>query len=427
MIFRRWHEMSGIGKDHLVADIVIIGNGIAGNSAASVIHNFSPGYKIIMISEESEPVYSPCVFGAYIAGEIDKDRVYLKSLGHYQEEGITPIFGEKVLKIDTLKKYVILQQTTISYSKLIIATGSKAIVPKIDGVSKEGVFTLKKMSDADAIISYPGRKVVVVGSGPIGIEASLALYEKGWDVTIIESLPWIIPKVFDKKVSEIVKNIMKEKGFKIYTGEKVTSIYGSNCVEGVSTDKLSIDCQMVILAVGMKPRVSLAEKCGIKLGRLGGIIVNEQMMTSEDDIYACGDCVETKDLLTDSYNLNLLWHNARRQGDVAGSNCVGKSRFYSGSTSQIALNIFGTFAGGLGLNTEAFDYGIKELIECKLSRSSIWLVSVNEVLEGVQFIGDIQDTGMLLPLMRSRKKIKDFALLNTAASWTLKGYTSVSG
>lgn len=381
--------------------MVIIGNGVAGNSAVSAIREVRKDAEIAVISEEVFPEYSACVLPDYLAGEIERDRIFLKSLDNYQQENIKTIFGHKVVTIDTHEKKVTLDdKRKIPYHKLIIATGGKPAIPPVEGFSQRGVFTLKSVDDVDKISHHQMEEVVVVGSGPIGMEATVALRKRGYKVWCIELLDWILPKVFDKKPSHIIKKVAEEKGVKVLVGEKVVKILGRGGVEGVLTDKRKIKCDAVILAIGMRPNVDLAKKTGIKTGEAGGIKVNDQMMTRVKDVYACGDCVETEDPVTGEPTLILLWHNARRQGKIAGYNCAGFPRRYAGSTSVVSLDVFDTFASSIGDPAADFENGEVEVIEKETEDFYYRMVVVDGAIAGAQSIGKIEDMGILLPFVR---------------------------
>src|SRR4030042_3433814 len=156
--------------------MVVVGNGAAGNSAASAIRRVNKGTSITMIAQEPHPQYSAGVLSKkYISGEMRKEEVFIKTFEDYSKENIDILLDQKVYQIDSGKKSVMLGNRSIRYDKLIIATGSRPVLPRIEGVDKKKVFTLKSLKDAEAIFNCPGEKEVVVGAGPIGEEASICL------------------------------------------------------------------------------------------------------------------------------------------------------------------------------------------------------------------------------------------------------------
>ncbi|MFC1991908.1 NAD(P)/FAD-dependent oxidoreductase, partial [Chloroflexota bacterium] len=264
------------------------------------------------------------------------------------------------------------------------------------GINLDGVFTLKSPGDADQILDNLGKTAVIIGSGPIGVETSIALKKRGAQVYLIEVFDRIMPRIFDEKPASILTGILEEEGIRVLTGEKVVRITGNGRVEGIVTDKQEIECDEVVLSVGMRPNVELAKQAGINIGSLGGIAVNRQMMTNLDDIYACGDCVETKDMASGKDTLSPLWHNAKRQGIIAGYNCAGIHKIYAGSESITSLDIYGTHAVSFGsIETDNQDEDI-EVIEKYAGNNYYRLVISKGRLVGAQSVGDAKDMGALL-------------------------------
>jgi len=181
----------------MIVHIVIIGNGAAGNSVASIVKKFD--YEISIISEEIFPEYSACALPYYLSAEIPRQHVFLKKHEQYSRAGIHTIFGKKVGRIEVKNQKVILEDGGLKYDKLVIATGAEAMVPKIAEINKTGVFTLKALEDVDKTLAYHKRKVVIIGFGFIGVEAGIALKKRGFEVVFIELLDRILPRAFDKE------------------------------------------------------------------------------------------------------------------------------------------------------------------------------------------------------------------------------------
>ena len=188
--------------------VVILGNGVAGNTAASTIRHLDSRIEITLISAETYPEYTACALPHYLAGEFERQRLFLKSEEDYPAEGIKTIFGRTVSGIDPEKKQVLLGDESLSYDKLIMATGSRPLVPPIPGVDLEGVFSLKSPGDADRILEGLGQTAVVVGSGPIGVETAISLKKQGDQVYLIELLERIMPKIFDEEAASLVAAIL---------------------------------------------------------------------------------------------------------------------------------------------------------------------------------------------------------------------------
>ncbi len=388
--------------------VIIIGNGVAGNTASSTIRHLDSQAEITLVSEEIYPEYSPCALPYYLAGEMERQRLFLRTGKDYSREGIKTIFGQRVVAINHEDKKVFLDSKSLAYDKLIIATGGKPIMPPIKGIDLDGVFPLKSLDNADRIFHYTGRRAVVVGSGPIGVETGVALYKRGLRVHLIELLDRIMPRVFDETPSSLLRDMLKEQGIEVLTGERVVEVTGNGRVEGIVTDKRQIECDMVVLGAGMKPNIELAEQSGLKIGKLGGISVNGQMMTNLSDVYACGDCVEAEDLITGEPALSLLWHNARQQGEVAGYNCSGVARSYPGSQNITSLDIFGIHVASFGrIQSESSQDEDIEVIEKFGGKNYRRLIVARGRLIGAQFIGDFRDMGALLYLLVRKDNLNE--------------------
>jgi NADH oxidase (H2O2-forming) len=390
--------------------IVIIGNGVAGNSVASMVKRFD--HKVTIISEEVFPEYSACALPYYLCGEIPRQHVFLRKHEQYLSAGIHTIFGRKVSRIEAKNQKVIFKDGNLNYDKLVIATGAEAMIPKIAGVDSTGVFTLKTLEDADKILAYPKRKIVIIGSGFIGVEAGIALKRRGFEVGLIELLDWILPRTFDKKPADIIELILREQGIEVFTKERVVQVIGKERVEGVETDKRRIQCDVVILSTGVRPRIDLARSAGIEIGDLGGILTNEQMLTNVKNIYACGDCAESRDVITDKNSLQLIWPNAVLQGKIVGCNCIGIPRRYPGFLNVVGIDIFGIHAASIGHTMASFggDNHVQR-IEATYRKNYYRVIIKDRAIIGAQFIGNTKDTGIISQGIR--KKIYLEAIKNT--------------
>jgi NADH oxidase (H2O2-forming) len=374
--------------------VVVIGNGVAGNNAASIAGKFN--CEVAILSEEAFPEYSACALPYYLSGEIARQRIFLNQDKRSSEDCIRTIFGKKVERIHVENQEVVFEGEGLHYDKLIIATGAEAIIPKIAGVDKAGVFTFKTLADVDKILAYDKRTVAIIGSGFIGVEVGIALKRSGCEVILIEVLDRILPRAFDRKASDIIRTILSEHGIEVLTEEKVVRILGGRQVEGIETENRKIRCDTVILSAGMRPRVDLARSAGIEIGELGGIVTNEHMLTNIENIYACGDCVESRDAVTDKNSLQLLWPNAVSQGRTAGYNCIGIHSKYRGFVNVVGVDVFGTHVASIGHTEAAFEgAGHIQVIEKAYAKHSHWIIVKDGAIVGAQFIGKTKDAGVI--------------------------------
>jgi NADH oxidase (H2O2-forming) len=385
---------------------VIVGNGIAGMSAAQAIRRFLKKANVTIVSEEPYPTYSPCVLPNYLTGEISREKLFVREFQDYSRENIQLITSERAIALDPKEKKVILESKTVAYDKLIVSTGSKPRIPPIRGTKRKGVFTFKSIEDGDSISRWKGHTAVVIGSGPIGVEVSLALKTRGYRVFLIEILDRILPQVFDDYPACLIEDALKSAGIEVGTEEKVTEILGEEKVQGVLTHRRKIACDTVVLATGMRPEKSFVEGI-VDQGRLGGIRVSDRMATNLKDVYACGDCIETQSLVDGQPMLSLLWHNARQQGEVAGSNAAGFLKTYPGSLNITGVEVSGLHAISIGSIGAGPISGL-EIIEVKRNEGHRRLILSKGVLVGVQSIDWGEDLGLFLAAIVRKEKVKTY-------------------
>jgi len=382
--------------------IVILGNGAAGVSAAETIRKFNDQISIAMVTQLDMPAYSPCALPDYLAGSVDKSRLFINSRDTYSRLGIETCFGYTVETIDSGSHKIITNRGQLTYQQLIIALGSLAIVPPVAGNTLPGNFSVKTLDDVDAILASRPHRVVVVGSGNIGIETAQALKSRGCQVTVVETMNRVLPKLFDQIPSLLIEARLRDKGITIYTDERVTQVAGDKQVEGVITGSRQIPCDAVIWSTGVRPNTGIARQAGIKLGDLGGIQVNSLMGTNFDGIYAAGDCVESKNLISGRTVISPQWPNAKRQGQIAALNCLGMGIEYEGSINLVTEDIGGWRAVSMGLIQEDIPDESVEILE-KQSSDSYWrLLLADDVFVGMQALGVTSGPGAFWALLKKR-------------------------
>ena len=376
--------------------IVIVGCGIAGNEAAFTALKNNPDAEVTIITEESHTLYSACVLADYVAGKITRDHVFLKTVKDYKKTGISLLTNRQALSIDTDNHELILDNQKLKYDELILATGSKPFMPPISGKDKKGIYSLKTIDDADNILNIKGEHAVVIGSGPVGIEAAMGLKHIGYKVTLIELLSKVAPRLFDNNIANLIKDELQSNDIEVVLGEKVIEFIGNEAVYSVKTDKRELKADIAVLVAGMRPEVKLAEQAGIKLGNLGGIIVDEHLKTNVSNIWACGDCVESTDRITKKTGLYMLWNNARIQGRTAGANATGSSVKYPGSLNITNLHLFNGTSASAGLLFSDISDSKTKTINKSGHLGYFSLVLQNEKLVGVQAKGNTQRVAGLI-------------------------------
>ena len=374
--------------------VVIVGNGPAGNAAASVIRKHDPGVRVSILSEEPFPFYSPCFLHEYLSGELDRESLFVKRTEDYGLQGIEAHLGRAVLEIDFEGKRVFHASGKTSYSRLILATGGRPIRPRLPGAGLAGVFSLKTLADGDAIAgycaAYNARSACVVGAGPIGIEAADSLRSRGMDVLLVERESSILARLFSGKMAAKVQQILESRKLKVLTGTELVGISGEDRVQAVQLGNgVHFDCDLVILSIGMRPNIEIAARAGMNTGVRGGIPVDAGMRTSIPDVYACGDCAEIVDPFLGAARIAALWPNAVLGGKTAGLNCLGIARSLPPPVDFTRINIPGMDAVSLGYSEEMLK-GIPniDVIEGSARGAEYMLILADGNLAGAQILGN---------------------------------------
>lgn len=311
-------------------NVVIIGGGAGGLTAASNIRKYDKSAKITVITMDKHVAYSPCAIPYVLCGEVEYfDNIIMHQPEDYLERNINIITETEVFEVDSQNnkiKYRKLNdaksaEETLSYDYLVMATGATSFIPPVNGSDLEGVFKIKTIEDGFKIKKYAERskKAIVVGAGLIGLETAYGLKKMGLDVTVVEMVPQIVPRSLDPDMAEIVQKYIEKNGIEVLLGNPIEKILGQEYVEGAVFGDETLDADMIIMATGVRPQTRLAKMAGCKLGRWA-IIVNEKMQTSVPNIYAVGDCVEVYDAITGHSTQSLLGTTAVRQGKIAAKN-----------------------------------------------------------------------------------------------------------
>jgi len=325
-------------------------------------------------------------------------------------------------------KYVKLDgEDKIDFEKLLIATGGKPFVPKIDGAEKDGVFTFTTLSDAECLAAKIGaaRRAVVIGGGLIGVSVTEALMKLGIKVTIVELKNRILNLILDATASEIITKAIEKAGITIITGQTVQRIIGKredeDAVGGVIlTDGKEVPCDIVVIAIGVIPRTELVAGTEIKVNK--GIIVDRFMRTNVPDVYACGDVAEGYDFIVGESRVLPLWPVAHMGGRVAGYNMAGKRTEYPGGTAMSALPYFDIPAITVGVVDPKEDDGY-EVLTRHDAAGNVYkkIVLKDDMIVGFTFVNEIERAGIFFHLMKNhvdtssfKQKLlaEDFGLIN---------------
>lgn len=325
------------------SEIVVIGGSAAGLTSAITARRHYPDKKITVIRKEEKAVI-PCGI-PYIFGTLDSPEKNIMGDDPYKKNNIELLIDE-VLEIDREAKKITLKSgEEIGYEKLIIATGSLPMMPPIPGFEKENVFPVYKslphLSKMFEVLKK-SKRLVIIGGGFIGVEfADECKKIEGLEVSIVEILPHCLQIAFDPEFCEEAEKILEERGIKLCTGEKVVSIDGLKNVEWVKLESgRLLEADVVIIGIGAVPNVELAKKAGLRLGPTGAIVVDRFMKTSDENIFACGDCAEKVSFFGGRPSALRLASIASAEARIAGANLYGNKREYIGT-----IGVFSTFVG----------------------------------------------------------------------------------
>ncbi len=337
--------------------IVIIGANAAGINAASAARKTDREAEITLITDEGYPAYSRCGLPFVLAGDIPSfENLLIFPASYYRMMKLDLRTNVRVKAIDPEGKIISIErrdgeQERIKYDSLILATGAESFIPPIKGRDKDGVFSLRTIEDGKRIQSALKRskRAVIVGAGFIGLEMAHAFAKKGIETTVVEMLPHVLPAVLDKDMADLVQREIEKHGVRVIVGKGVDEILGDSKVAGVSVAGEEIPSDIVLLACGVRSRNKLAAEAGIEIGPTKAIKVGLRMETNIPDIYAAGDCAESRDMVTGRPTLSQLGTTAARQGKVAGINAAGGYAIFPSVLSSAVTRIFGFEVGATGL------------------------------------------------------------------------------
>ena len=380
---------------------MIIGNGGAGVSALQTIRDVDKKSNITIISREQYPAYSPCSLPNLIGGEIDKPTIFRFDKQFYQRLNANFLKNTEAIQVNPKEKEIKLANNKIiKFDKLLIAAGAKPITPSdIKGLELEGVHIMGTLDSTLGILDHIKKGVkqaVVIGGGFMGVETAIMLNKRDIKVTIVEMLPQILSRMLDPDISKKITDILKNHGIKLVLNDSVKSINGEKKVTSVSLNKSKINCDMVVLAIGVRPNIEIVKNSDIKVKQ--GVIVDSTMQTNIKNIFAAGDIAEVFEQIEGKQGSFAIWPNAIEQGRIAGLNMAGIETKYDGAEIVNVLDIFDTPVVAMGRTS-------KEIGKCKAIKrftpnNSKKILLKNNRIVGLQFIGTIRNAGTFYSFMK---------------------------
>jgi len=392
---------------------LIIGNSAGGIGAAEAIRGVDRVGTLAIVSDEPYPAYSRPLISEHLSEGRSLERMLYRPDDFYKKNKIKTVFGDKVKRIDFSGRTIELAGgRTIAWQKLLLATGGSPIVPDMKGKELKRVFTFTTLDDAKAIDSFLKQRqgkmrAVVIGGGLIGVSATEALLKRGVGVSIVEMKDWVLNTILDEEAAALEAKALIKAGVDIITGHTIARINSSLLgeVNGVSLDDgRTLACDMVVVAIGVTPRLDLVADNGVRTNR--GIIVDRRMATSIADVYACGDVAEAYDFVYGENRVTPVWPNAYVGGRTAGLNMAGKKAEYEGGTAMNALKYFGVNIVSAGMvNAPDDSYEVINRRDDGIYKKVI--IKGGKIL-GMVFAGDIEKAGIIYNLMKDGVKVGAF-------------------
>ena len=366
--------------------LIVIGNGMAGVKTLEHLLAIAPNfYDITVFGTELHPNYNRILLSPVLAGEMTLADIVINDRAWYADRGITLHLGKTITRIDRKRRIVTADDDTVApYDRLLLATGSSAVKLPIPGNDLKGVLTYRDIGDTEAMIdiSRKAKRAVVIGGGLLGLEAANGLALRGMQVTVAHVMPWLMERQLDQNAANTLQRALETRGIEFRLGASTTEITGIDGKVSSVTFKSgeSIESDLVVMAVGIRPNVWLAESCGLQINR--GVVVDDSLQTYDPRIYAVGECVAHRGV---SYGLVAPLYDMAK---VCATHLaeVG-SHYYLGTVPSTRLKVTGVdvFSAGNFMGTST-----SQALVLKVPLSGIYrkLVIENDLLIGSVLIGD---------------------------------------
>jgi nitrite reductase (NADH) large subunit len=327
--------------------VVVIGNGMVGHRFCErlVEYDAERNYQIITFCEEPRPAYDRVHLTQYFEHR-DAEQLLLARTEWYEENGITLFVGDRATAIDRECKVVRSQSgREIPYDHVVLATGSAPFVPPVPGVDKKGVFVYRTLEDLDAIIAYAAesKRAAVVGGGLLGLEAAKAVYDLALETHVVEFAPRLMPRQVDDNGSKTLMSKIEALGVRVHLGKNTKEILGNGKVAAMSfADGGTLDVDMVVISAGIRPRDELARACGLQVGPRGGVVVGDDLRTSDPDIFAIGEVALHRNMI---YGLVAPGY---AMADVVASTLTDRSAAFTSFDLSTKLKLMGVDVASFG-------------------------------------------------------------------------------
>ena len=368
-----------------MAQYVIIGNSVAAIGCIEGIRKEDTQNKIVVISEETHPVYCRPLISYYLEGKTNLEKMAYRNPNFYEEMNCEVLYGRKAVKIDNTTKQITLDdETIIPYNKLCIATGSSPFVPPFAGLEtvehKYSFMTLDNMLELESAISTDS-KVLIVGAGLIGLKCAEGLKDRVLSITVCDLADRVLSSILDSDCASMMQKHLESNGIQFMLGDSAVSFDKNTAL--MKSGKI-VNFDILVLAVGVRANTSLLSEISGKVNR--GILINNKMEASIPDIYAAGDCTEGDDISYNGKRVLAILPNAYMQGNCAGINMAGGTAVFDRAIPMNSIGFFGLHTMTAGSYYTADEGG--ELYEEKTENTLKRLFTRNGYLTGFILIGN---------------------------------------
>jgi nitrite reductase (NADH) large subunit len=386
--------------------IVVIGNGMVGHRFCERLVEYDTNHdcQITVFGEEPRPVYDRVQLTSYFAHR-DPQKLQIADRKWYEDRHIALALGDPVVNIDRANK--LLRSASgkeVHYDVLILATGSAPFVPPVPGIDKQGVFVYRTIEDLEKITAFSkeSKRCAVVGGGLLGLEAAKAAYDLGLETHVVEFASRLMPRQVDDAGSKALVGKIEALGVKVHLNKNTQAIVGNGRVEGMAfADGSRLDVDMIVVSAGIKPRDELARSCGLAVGSRGGVVVDNQLRTSDSAIFAIGEVALYGGMI---YGLIAPGYE---MAEIAASQIVERDREFNGADMSTKLKLMGVDVASFGnpFADEKTARGIAfEDPFAGIYKKLFFSLDGTRLLGGI-LVGDASDYGTLLALCKSAKPL----------------------
>ncbi|CAO4176805.1 NAD(P)/FAD-dependent oxidoreductase [Methylorubrum populi] len=377
--------------------LVVVGNGMASLRFLERLTERAPGrYDVTVVGAEPVAAYNRVLLSSLLGGEVDEAACGFRPLSWYEEHGIRLVTGAPVTEIDRANRLAVVGEThVLPYDRLVLAVGSLPIRLPLPGIDLPGVLTFRDFADVAAIrkAAVAHAKAVVIGGGLLGLEAAVGLARLGVETTLVHVMDRVMERQLDHSAARLVRAAMEARGVRMLLSADTAAIEGDGRVERlVMKDGTVVPADLVVMSVGIRASMALAQSCGLACGR--GITVDDRMTTSDPAIHALGECAEHRGVV---YG---LVEPAYEQAEVLSRHLVGEAAAYSGTSLATSLKVSGlpVFSAGLVDTPDGAEAIVMHDAAAGLYRK---LIVIDGRLAGAVFVGDISEQARCKELIRS--------------------------